>query len=153
MAAQLIERLQAELQKQTPGYRFAACTCLMDLILYLSRGYTQTGVSAADTSLRIGQVLSYIEKHYAEPIRIAQLTRLAHLSESSLLRAFQTVMGTSPLDHVIRVRIGKAMELLRHQDVRVTEASFQCGFHDSNYFTRQFRKVTGRTPRQFQKAQ
>ena len=74
------------------------------------------------------------------------------MSESSLLRTFRRVMGTSPLDHDIRVRIGKAMELLQHEDVRVTEAAFQCGFRDSNYFARQFRKVTGRTPRQFQKS-
>ena len=43
-------------------------------------------------------------------------------------------------------------KVLRHEDVRVTEAAFQCGFHDSNYFARQVRKIAGRTPRQFQKA-
>jgi AraC-like DNA-binding protein len=149
VAAQMIARLQAELRECKPGYRFAACACLMDLILHLSRGYTRSGAPEGGSILRLGQVLSFIEKHFAEPIRVSQLARLAHMSESSLLRTFRQVMGTSPLDHVIRVRIGKAMELLRHGDVRVTEAAFQCGFRDSNYFARQFRKVTGRTPRQF----
>jgi len=152
VAAQLIERLQAELRERKPGYRFASCACLMDLILYLSRCYTRTGAPEGGAILRIGQVLSFIEKRFAEPIHVSQLAQLAHMSESSLLRAFRRVMGTSPLDHVIRVRVGKAMELLRHEDVRVTEAAFQCGFHDSNYFARQFRKIAGRTPRQFQKA-
>ncbi|MEI6211368.1 MAG: helix-turn-helix domain-containing protein [bacterium] len=153
MAAQFIERMHVELRKQNPGYRFAACACLMDLILYLSRCYT-TATSAPDSDaiLRIGAVLSHIEKHFAEPLRVSQLAQLAHMSESSLLRTFRQVMGTSPLDHVIRVRISKARELLRHADVRVTEAAFQCGFHDSNYFARQFRQVTGRTPRAYQKA-
>ena len=152
VAAQLVERLQAELRKRNPGYRFAACACLMDLILYLSRCYSRTGATEGGAILRLGQVLSFIEKHYAEPIRVSQLALLAHMSESSLLRTFRRVLGTSPLDHVIRVRIGKAMELLQHGNVRVTEAAFQCGFHDSNYFARQFRKVTDRTPRQFQQA-
>ncbi|MEI8244026.1 MAG: AraC family transcriptional regulator [bacterium] len=148
-AAQLIARLQAELREQKPGHRFAACACLMDLILYLSRCYTRASAPMGGATLRLGQVLSFIEKNFAEPIRVSQLAGLAHMSESSLLRTFRQVMGTSPLDHVIRVRVGKAMELLRHGDVRVTEAAFQCGFRDSNYFARQFRKVTGRTPRQF----
>lgn len=152
VAAQLIERLQAELRHGRPGYRFAACGCLMDLILYLSRCYTEASGPEGGAILRIGEVLSHIEKHFTEPVRVSHLARLAHMSESSLLRTFRRVMGTSPLDHVIRVRIGKAMELLQHEEVRVTEAAFQCGFRDSNYFARQFRKVTGRTPRQFQRA-
>jgi AraC-like DNA-binding protein len=151
VAAQFIARLRAELAKRPPGYRFAACTCLMELILYLSRCYSRVEAAESGAILRIGHVLSHIEKHYAEPMRVAQLARLARMSESSLLRTFRTVLGTTPLEHVIRVRIDKASELLRHDDVRVTEAAFQCGFRDSNYFARQFRKVAGRTPRQFQR--
>ncbi len=152
VAAQFIARLRAELGKRPPGYRFAACTCLMELILYLSRCYSRVQAPESGAILRIGHVLSHIEKHYSEPLRVAQLAKLARMSESSLLRTFRTVMGTTPLDHVIRVRIDKASDLLRHDDVRVTEAAFQCGFRDSNYFARQFRKVTGRSPRQFQRA-
>ena len=152
VAAQLIERLQAEIRERQPGYRFASCACLMELMLYLSRCYTKVSAPEGGAILRLGQVLSFIEKHFAEPIRVAELAKQAHMSESSLLRTFRKVMGTSPLDHVIRVRIGKAMELLRHEDVRVTDAAFQCGFHDSNYFARQFHKIAGRTPRQFQQS-
>lgn len=150
-AAQNIARLRAEITNQPPGYRFAACTCLMELIMYLSRCYSLSQTPQSDAVLRIGQVLSYIEKHFAEPLRIAQLAKLACMSESSLLRAFQKILSTTPLDHVIRVRIDKASELLRHDNVRITEAAFQCGFRDSNYFARQFRKITGRSPRQFQR--
>ena len=150
-AARLIARLQAEISKAQPGYRFAACACLMDLILYLSRCYTNERAPESGAILRIGDVLSFIEKHYAEPMRVPHLAQLAHMSESSLMRTFRQVMGTSPVDHVIRVRIGRASDMLRHHDLRITEVAYQCGFRDSNYFARQFRKVTGRTPRQFRR--
>lgn len=150
-AARLIARLRAELARRQPGYRFAACACLMELMLSLSRCYTKVRAPESGAVLRLGHVLSFIEQHYAEPLRVARLAHLAHLSESSLLRTFRKVMGCSPLEHLIRVRISKASELLRHEDVRVTEAAFQCGFRDSNYFARQFRKVTGRSPREFQR--
>jgi AraC-like DNA-binding protein len=151
-AAQQVARLQTELSGRRPGYRFAACACLMELILYLSRCYGRAPAPAARPALRIGAVLSHIEKHFAEPIRVGQLAQMAHLSESSLLRAFRQVMGTSPLDHVIRVRVGQAAELLRQGDVRVTEAAFRCGFGDSNYFARQFRRVLGCSPREYRRA-
>jgi AraC-like DNA-binding protein len=96
----------------------------------------------------MSEVLSYIEEHYREPVRMKTLTRLAGMSESTLARAFHKVMGCSPIDHVIRVRIGHAAELLRRSDMRITEAAFECGFTDSNYFARQFRKVMGVSPRQ-----
>jgi len=150
-AARIITRLRTELARRHPGYRFAACAGLMELILFLSRCYSRDQTPESNAILRIGHLLSHIEKHFAEPLRVPQLARMARLSESSLLRAFRTVLGTTPLDHVIRVRIAKASELLRHDDIRITEAAFQCGFQDSNYFARQFRKVTGRTPRQFRR--
>ena len=71
------------------------------------------------------------------------------MSESTLMRTFQRVMKRSPVDHVIRVRISRACQLLQRPETRITEVAFQCGFNDSNYFSRQFRKVTGLTPRQF----
>ncbi len=35
---------------------------------------------------------------------------------------------------------------------RITEAAFQCGFNDSNYFSRLFKRMIGRTPREFHRA-
>lgn len=149
--AQLIAKLQRELSRKEPGYRFAARTHLMYIITYLSRCYTRGKASKRQPVLRIGEVLSFIAKHYQEPISVAQLARIAHMSERSLMRTFRKVMGRSPVDHVIRVRIGKASNLLRNEDIRVTEAAFQCGFNDSSYFSRQFRRITGRSPREFRR--
>jgi AraC-like DNA-binding protein len=148
-AAGMIARLQEELGRQKPGYRFQACADLMDLIGFLSRCYSRTVHPSARPPLRMGEVLSYIEQHYREPITVRQLTRIAGMSESTLLRTFRRVLGRSPIEHVIRVRILHASEWLQRGDSRVTEVAFECGFSDSNYFSRQFRKVMGSTPRAF----
>jgi AraC-like DNA-binding protein len=97
----------------------------------------------------MGEVLSYIEQHHTEPITVQQLMRLAHMSESSLMRTFRRVLNRSPIEHVIRVRVLKAAEWLRRGNVRVTEAAFGCGFSDSNYFSRQFRQIMGVRPREY----
>lgn len=149
-AAGMIARLQHEVKRKSPGYRFLASAHLMHLIGFLSRCYSHTDPDQQTERpfLRMGEVLSYIELHCREAITVKELTRIAHMSESSLMRQFRRVMGRSPIEHVIRLRVLKAAELLQRSDVRVTEAAFACGFSDSNYFSRQFRRVMGISPRE-----
>lgn len=147
-AAAMAARLHKDLREKQPGYRFQVCTHLMDLIGFLSHCYFPTTQRSDRTLLRIGEVLSHIDRHFREPIAMRQLTEIAGMSESTLLRTFRRVLGRTPMAHVNHVRILHASELLQRADIRVTEAAFECGFEDSNYFSRQFRKVTGFTPRE-----
>ncbi len=148
-AAEQIVRLRNELDSKAPGYRFAAVTHLMSLIAFLARRYFRTPRIDTRPLRKMSEVLSFIEEHHQEPLPMSRLTRLAGMSESTLTRAFHKVMGCSPIDHVIRVRIGRAAEQLRRPGIRVTEAAFENGFTDSNYFARQFRKVMGVSPREY----
>ena len=147
--AGMIGRLQHELTRKAPGYRFQACAHLMHLLGFVSRCYSHPDRNMERPFLRLGEVLSYIELHYREPITVAQLTRMAHMSESSLMRQFHRVLSRSPIEHVIRVRILKAAEQLQRGDARVSEAALACGFTDSNYFSRQFRRIMGTSPREY----
>lgn len=147
-AAGMVERLRMELEKRKAGFRFAALAHLMSLIGFLSRRYTREFRPAERPMMRFSEALSYIEQHYREPISVQQLARMAAMSESTLARAFHRVIGRSPIEQVIRVRVMHAAESLR-QGARVTEAAFASGFNDSNYFSRQFRKVMRLSPRAF----
>jgi AraC-like DNA-binding protein len=145
----VITELEDELRHQGPGYEFMATTLLMELICRLSRAY---GAMRGETSrplIRLGAVLSYIEQHYAEQIRARDLERIAHLSPSSLLRAFTRITGMPPMRYIMRLRVARACDLLRAGELNVTEAAFRVGFSDSNYFSRQFRQVMGCTPRDY----
>lgn len=148
-AAGMIARLENEITRKAPGYRFSAVVHLMTLIDFLSRRYFKTTPADKRPLRKMSEILSYIEAHYQEPIRIDQLTRLAGMSKSSLTRNFQAIMNCSPIDHIIRMRIQRAAELLRRPGVRIAEAAQECGFTDSNYFTRQFHKIIGVSPREY----
>ena len=151
-AIRLVAQLEQELRALAPGYRFTARAHLMQLIAYLARCYASTKRPRSQPLLRLGEVLSYIDRHYREPISIPQLLQVAHMSQSTLMRTFQRVFKRAPIDYLIRVRIQKACELLADQEQRITDVALACGFNDSNYFTRQFRRVSGRSPRQYRRS-
>jgi AraC-like DNA-binding protein len=71
------------------------------------------------------------------------------MSKRSFLRAFQAATGKSPIAYLIQLRINRAASLLRRGDDSITDIAFLVGFRDSNYFTRQFRKVFGTSPRAY----
>jgi len=74
------------------------------------------------------------------------------MSRSNLMRVFRKATGQTPIEYLLRLRIQKAMELLRNSSLSITEIALEVGFNDSNYFTRQFRRVLGETPRSFRRA-
>jgi len=146
-----LERMRKDLAQQKPGYRFLGLARLMELIGFLSRCYSQTRMPTSRSLLRIGEVITHLETHYADPISLAELARMAHMSDRSLLRAFQETLGHSPIDYLLRCRVRRAAELLRQGDLRMTEVAFAVGFSDSNYFSRQFRRIMGLSPREFRR--
>ena len=58
-------------------------------------------------------------------------------------------LGRVPTSDVLRIQ--RAAELLRHGAESISEVAFSVGFEDNNYFSRQFRKTTGTSPRDYRR--
>jgi AraC-like DNA-binding protein len=145
----MVDRLEAELGKREPGFGFMAMAAFMQIIGELSRYYGRNRSPDGRALLRVGEALSHLENHIASEVNLDELASIAHMSRRSFLRVFHSATGTSPLAWLIERRIQHACSLLRHTELTVTEIAFDVGFNDSNYFTRQFRKLTGHAPREY----
>ena len=148
---ELLINLIHELERKPAGYQCMAAGLFLQAVGFLSRCYSRIRDPEPRALLRLGQTLSYIEKHYDEPVALGQLARSAGMSPSTLQRVFRRSFQTSPIDYLIGVRVQKSLELLAAGELNVTEAAFRVGFTDSNYFARQFRKRMGRSPRDFRR--
>src|SRR6056297_3242062 len=84
-----------------------------------------------------------------ELVTLQELVTMSGMSRTSFVRVFEAAMGTSPIRYLIQLRIDEASHLLRNTDLSITDIAFTVGFSDSNYFSRQFRKVHGRSPRDY----
>lgn len=139
-----------ELTRAEGGYRFMTMALFMQLVGYLARSYKQLSEPATAALLRVGETIGYLERHYADGhITLDTLAKMAHMSKRNLLRVFSEGVGASPIDYLIRVRVNKAAELLREGKLSITEIAYAVGFQDGNYFSRQFRRVMGVSPRHY----
>ena len=100
--------------------------------------------------IRVKKALQYIEQNYDADISIDDIAGSAGVSVSTCLRLFRTVLGTTPVQYLIRYRLEKTAEKLKLADGRaISEIACSCGFSDASYFNRCFRREYGKTPSEF----
>ena len=146
---QLAEEMERECDEENPGHEVALRAKLLELLVFLSRAYTNSDTTEAHALLRVGNVIGALENDFSKEWKLDDLLEIAHMSRSNLMRVFQRATGQSPIKYLVRLRIQKAMELLCNTDLSITEIAMEVGFSDSNYFTRQFRLALGESPRSF----
>ncbi|GGM29908.1 transcriptional regulator [Promicromonospora citrea] len=97
-------------------------------------------------NLRLLRVRDAIDRGYAEPLDVAALAAVAHVSPSHLIRAFKAAFGETPHRYLQRRRIERAMALLRETATPVTEVAFAVGFQSLGTFSRTFSEIVGSSP-------
>lgn len=95
---------------------------------------------------QLRSVLEYIESNYAESITLSQLSARAGMSPKYFCRFFQSIVHKTPMEYLNYYRIERACCELADTDTSVTEVGYNCGFHDTSYFIRIFKREKGITP-------
>ncbi len=100
---------------------------------------------------RLAAVDEHIRRHFNQPISLGELTRIAGLSVAQLERYCKRVFHLTPRQMIHKARLEHAHRLL-HTELPITEVALQCGYTDHSAFSRQFKQLTGFTPRQYRAA-
>lgn len=99
----------------------------------------------------IKSVLSYVDEHISEPIRISKLAEMCHVNSTYLSQTFKNVMGESFSTYLSEHRIHHAKMLLLQTDDNLDNIARNCGFSSSSYFSTVFMTKTGMTPSNYRK--
>jgi AraC-like DNA-binding protein len=148
----MVRELSAELSGRQPGYACMAAALFTQLVCFLSRQYGRARNGSSRELLRLGGVLAHLEQNYDQPAALDGLAKMSGMSRRSFQRAFREATGTSPIDYLVRLRVARAAALLREGGGSVTRIALACGFSDSNYFARTFRRLMGQTPVEYRRA-
>lgn len=100
---------------------------------------------------RIKKITGYINQHFADNLTIARLARLANTSPSKLVRAFEKILGQTPANYLLNVRLNAARKLLETSDKTIVGIALECGFCDHSHFIRVFRKERDMSPGEYRK--
>jgi len=92
------------------------------------------------------QTIAYIEQHYASKITREQLSGIAGVSEAHYSVLFKRLTGYSSSEYISRLRIHRAIELLKGTGGMLREIAQKVGFKDEFYLSRRFKQQTGCSP-------
>lgn len=99
------------------------------------------------------QIKNYIETHLGEKIGVKRLCDTFYISKTKLYQLSSCTFGMGISEYIRQLRIKKAKQLLLDSsDKSISEISYITGFDDPNYFSRTFRLIEGKTPKEFRKA-
>jgi AraC-like DNA-binding protein len=96
--------------------------------------------------MTLAEVRAHIDRHFARPLPVPRLARLAGLSTFHFIRAFRGETGLTPHQYVRERRIARAKELLVTTPMPVTDICDAVGFQSLGSFGSVFRRLTGETP-------
>lgn len=94
-------------------------------------------------------ILQYVHEHYRHDISIQSLTQKYYISPNYVSQLFKKEVGETFTSYMTKLRISFACEQLEQTNLMVSEIAEKAGYNDYFYFTRMFKKVTGKTPTQY----
>lgn len=97
----------------------------------------------------IATVIRFVREHACEGIDVSDLVKVVPLSRSTLERRFVKVIGHSPKDEIMRVRLNRAKQLLADTSLPIEFVAEKVGLEHTEYLSRIFKKKVGLTPSRF----
>lgn len=140
-----------EVLTKEAGYELFLKNKLEEIIIFLSRKYSQISIPKARSLVRIGKAIDFIENNLHHHIYIQQLAELSFMSVRNFQRIFKEATGLSPNDYLLELRIQKASKLLTDTDSAIYEVSGLVGITDWFYFSKAFKKKFGVSPLKYRK--
>lgn len=100
-------------------------------------------------SRRVEKVRQYIDEHYSNQLKLADLAALVGMNPVSFSRFFHQRTGRTLSEYIVDIRLGRAARMLVDTSKTVSEICYECGFNNLSNFNRTFKARRNCTPRDF----
>lgn len=149
----IIRSIEAELADRRDGYRQAAMAHLTLLLIELVRlADDVVGDLRRNGEPLLAEVFAVIDRRLAEPLSLREVADEVGMTGGHLTTLVRLRSGRTVGEWIAELRMSRARELLADTDLPVAEVARSVGMVDPGYFSRQFRRTHGASPRQWRRA-
>jgi two-component system, response regulator YesN len=138
----------------------SAVAATLEEAMAMARELLRTALAFRDEqgSVRYGVVIrkakAFIDEHFSNPdLTLRDVAGHVALSNNHFCTVFSQETGVTFTEYLTSVRLTKARELLRDQQMRTSDVAFAVGYNDPHYFSYLFKKNTGLSPRDYRKGE
>lgn len=144
-----------------PINRFRLQESVEEILVGLSEGERRRGEPAWMNGLpkearyqrKIIELLHYVDRNYADQrLSLSRAGEILHINPSYLGQLFFRTTGMRFSDYLNQYRLSKAIDLIVESDMMIYEVSQRCGFSNSSWFYRLFRRYTSLTAEEYRQA-
>lgn len=152
----LLDPLRRELLNERPPSAMFVLGLTQALAVHLVRRYRGPGGQRprrnALQAYKLRRVIERMTAGLAEDFLLADLAKIAELSEFHFSRLFKHATGLSPSRYFIRLRMERARQLLRETDRSIIDIGMEVGYSSPSHFSQVFRREVGVTPSVYRQA-
>lgn len=145
----LTDLMVQEYHSNAPGRITLLSSYFMVLVTKLSRFYHLPEKENIENVMNIAKSVSYMESNFTDTISLDKLASMSNLSTRHFTRLFTATYHMTPGNYLLSLRMQYACHLLLSENDTISEIALKCGYSDSNYFSRQFHKFYGASPREY----
>ena len=125
--------------------------CYTHMIFFLLARNPNLCIPKEDDKHYIDDAIEFLQGHLSSEITLQEMAARYFVSPEHFSRVFKRKVGFNFSEYVNLLRLQKAESMLRQLNTAsITEIAESCGFNDSNYFSVQFKKLYGISPKRFQ---
>ena len=139
--------------KKTGNFKLEIKIYLLEILLKILNYYDNAGIKKSEEYYkkiedlsRLKKVIIYIQNNYTSNITLEEAAKITNMSMYYFCSFFKRIMGKTFIDYLLSVRIDKAKEILKSENISVTNLAYRVGFSNLSYFHRKFKEFTGFTP-------
>ncbi len=153
----LLKQLLPAVRSQAPGHELDVGAMLYKFWKYLVSFYAREQsqeprhLSHYDNQ-RIRLALDYINEHFSESVTLEDIAGAIHTSNSECCRCFKRVLGVTPFEYLLKLRVLKAAALLQTEKAamgNISDLAASVGFNSPSYFNKKFKQYLHCTPREY----
>jgi AraC-like DNA-binding protein len=152
----LVKLVAEETSKQMPG-RELVLTRLVEVLLIEALRTTSAenappGLLRGLADARISQAMRLMHGDPARSWTVGQLATRTALSRTTFFERFTRAVGLPPMEYLLAWRMALAKDLLRREDMALTEVAERVGYGSASTFSTAFSRYVGQPPGRFARA-